>query len=448
MSEIQMEPEKTRIEKPQEPEDLGKLFKDYFTKIILFDFGLKKFYFRKKMKGRKLLIDIQLEVVLHSFNRFMQKYLIFHNDEKSNDSSMDSPLIDPKELPKQTSGSPKEEDFIGNLLKFEGIIEMLINIGPFEMFREVKCMILTEFETTATAIQKYLEKKNEKDLLVFTNITQTILFSVSFMVVKLDYYTITINCLVEKLNRFFIDFVTRAKDSKAQSFVSCLNLVQKFIKIKKTYMTEFCLSSTTKKESLFNFSFNKFCSFGRYFFNNLYLMMDNDVGPIPRLGKQKVNTKFDKDFTPRKKLKKVFSKTTILPRSAKSQTNVTNFTDKNLNNTENRIFDFSLQNITRKTIKSEAIVRRRSRYGKLYPEMYKLFKIYFISKLANWKYVSINISGQKKEEICRICEKTFKIDNFILHVFYCKEQKMYIQNYNELRGELNKSIEKLVKYKE
>jgi hypothetical protein len=461
MSEIQMEPEEVKNE-PKEKEDLVKSFKDYFTKIISFKFGFKKYYFTRKMPGMKFYANIHLEIILQTFRKLIEKYDLMAdlNDSDSRDSSTDSPLLTAKEevievnvgtnVQTNKPASPKEQDFISNLYKFQSIIEVLINIGPYEMFREVKSMILTEFETTALAIQKYLEKINsEKDMKLFTCLTQKILFIVSLIVFKLDYYTITVNCLVEKLNRFFIDFVTRAKDSKQNNFVRCLNLVQKFIKIKKNYMTDFCMSTVTnnKAESMFNFAFNKFCSFGRYFFNNLYLMMDNDIKLIPRRGQRSnFKTKIVKELTPKTGCPSRKESSKLPPRHSRSQTCVTKYLIKD----DICTLDGSTSEMgeTRKKIKCKTIVRRRSKFGRLNPEMDKLFKIYFISKLAKWKYVSVNTSGQKKEEICRICEKTYKIDNFILHLFYCKEQKLYIQNYNEMRNELNKCLEKLNKYKE
>jgi hypothetical protein len=436
MSEIQMEVEKPKEEK--EPEDFVKTFKDYFTKIITFNFSFKKFYFQGKMPGMKFFANLQLEIILYRFRKFIDKYDLM-TEMDSNDSSMDSPLVDNIE---NKLICPKEKDFIDNLYKFESIIEVLINIGPYEMLREVKSMILSEFETTVCAIQKYLADK-EKDLQYFTTIMHKILFIVSLIVFKLDYYTISVNCLVEKLNLFFIDFVTRAKDTKRTNFAKCLNLVQKFIRIKKNYMTEFCMVATisTKKESMFNFAFHKFCSFGRYFFNNLYIMIDADLTLNTRLTRQRATfkTKVLKDTQP--KSISLFSKeTSITPKHSRSQTCVTKFLVKD------ELCKLEIK--TKKIIKSKTVVRRRSKYGRLNPEMDKLFKIYFVSKLAKWKYISINYTGTKKEEICRICEKTFRIESFILHLFYCKEQKLFIQNYNELRGELNRCLEKLNKYKE
>jgi hypothetical protein len=448
MSEIQMEPEDVKKE-PKEKEDLVKTFKEYFTKIISFKFGFKKYYFTRMMPGMKFYSDIHLEIILQSFRRLIEKYdLMAHlNRDDSNDSSTDSPMMAIEVKPV----SPKEKDFISNLYKFQSIIEVLINIGPYEMFREVKSMILTEFETTALAIQKHLEKTNNvKDMQMFICLTQRILFIVSLIVFKLDYYTITINCLVEKLNRFFIDFVTRAKDSKQNNFVKCLNLVQKFFKIKKNYMTDFCMTATPingKIESMFNFAFNKFCSFGRYFFSNLYMMMDNDIKLIPRISKQRAifKTKKMKDLTPKSSslFRHEFSK--LPPRNSRSQTCVTKFLLKD----DICKLEQSSDMEHRKKVKFNTVVRRRSKFGRLNPEMDKLFKTYFISKLVKWKYLSVNSTNQKsQDQICRICEKTYKIDNFILHLFYCKEQKLYIQNYNELRSELNKCLEKLNKYKE
>ena len=50
------------------------------------------------------------------------------------------------------------EIFLENLFKFENIIQVLIESPPEELYKEVKQMILIEFENISFEIRNYLEQ--------------------------------------------------------------------------------------------------------------------------------------------------------------------------------------------------------------------------------------------------------------------------------------------------
>ena len=296
---------------------------------------------------------------------------------------------------------------------------MLIKIQPEDLFKEVKSLILNEFDNTTNEIENYLEQnKNEKSKKLLTRISANILFIISDLTYKLDYYNLTINCIVEKLNRFFIDFVEITKNSI--HFPKILDLIQKFVKIKKTFMKDFIEIREKNKEGefedydfdnkiIYNFALNKFCSFGRYFFNNLPDLVDINISNNSNFKNQalytnRINNTFKNNY------KNVLSKC--------------NFIRRNEIDTGNHLMDGK---------------------NKLYLDKY--FKFYFKSKLVLWKYSFIQ-PGTKKIEICRICEKTFEINEFVLHLYFCKEQKLNHHNLLEIKYSLKKPLDNLKNYRE
>jgi len=429
-------------------------------------------FFDKEIESNKNLLDINLEIILNILRNFKEKQLERLNLEKlenindlslsmeSGDSSMDSPELSGRNKSEKANKcklshlkeTVENENFIDNLEKFEQIVEILIKTNPEDLFREVKSIILNEYESTVNEIKHYLEQnKNESTKKFLTCISANILFIISTITYKLDYYTITVNCLVEKLNKFFIFFVESTKNS--HNYVKSLDLVQKFVKIKKTYMKDFidnrqkipeesmensasisssALMGSGKENSIsaiagnenlnvnvnerifYNFAFNKFCSFGRYFFNNIFSLLD-------------FNVFIDQDYLSKTKIKYERLKDEFGCIVNVFKNKIKNRQGKNFFLWKKRVGKFEMQK------------------SKL--KLDKYFRMFFNSKLASWKYTMIQ-PGVKKIEICRICETTFEINEFVLHLFFCKEIRMNNQSLIEIKHEMKKAVETLKTYRE
>jgi len=411
---------------------------------------------------------MNLEIILNILRNFKEKQLEKIDLENANlslsleseDSSFDSPDLSQSKIKTKNDQKRKNsqiriiteiENFIENLEKFEQIIEILIKTSPEDLFREVKSIILNEYESTINQIKHYLElNKNESSKKFLTCISANILFIISTITYKLDYYTITVNSLVEKLNKFFIHFVENTKDSN--KFVKNLDLVQKFVKIKKTFIKDFLdnkqkipeeitensintynslgsgadnstsgittidnFQQINSNEKLFyNFALDKFCSFGRYFFNNIFSLLDYSVNIDPYVGYLK-----GLDYRKLKDEKGCYI----------------NIYKKKIENRKDKIL-FIWKN---KNKKSE------SERNKLILDKY--FRMFLNSKLASWKYATIQ-PGVKKMEICRICETNFEINEFVLHLNFCKDIRMNNQGILNIKQEMKKIIGKLKDYRE
>jgi len=466
-------------------------------------------------------------------------------------------------------GDPLKENFE----KFERILEILIQTSPEELFREVKSLILNEYDKTTLEIQGYLERRKNGTVLckLFTWISQSILYMLSKVSFKLDIYSLTVNCLVEKMNRIFVDFVEKYSnlcynDSlqvKNKFFSKSLNIILRFIKLKKYFIKEFCQNnksdlryhenSTTNLQGIMNtpgptygtsptdstqktpninnvnndkfkFSFNKFNSFGRYLFNNCSALMNiqnYNNSPITisnkeifrnltsNFNKSKGNSKLliekmknkllvikfhssiyvnNKECHPNSTFN--FSRTNSIAiqnskeittcnigHPSNSQANLLIHLPKN--SLGNNMSCSSLAGIGSNpfavtqdiTGSNTSAVNMAPKYNhtnssasmkdgpvsnqhhpnstpkRTHLDVY--FKLYFTFKLANWKYTSIQSENfTKKNEICRICENTFTISDFILHISFCKEQRLYYQKLIDLNKDLNYSLEALKRYKD
>ena len=76
-------------------------------------------------------------------------------------------------------------------------------------------------------------------------------------------------------------------------------------------------------------------------------------------------------------------------------------------------------------------------------ELEKQFQFYFNTKLIVWKDVTLKVDSKKLYEICRICEQQVPMNEFILHVNYCKEQKIFYGQMKLIKANLMKLISSL-----
>jgi len=154
-----------------------------------------------------------------------------------------------------------------------------------------------------------------------------------------------------------------------------------------------------------NSAFNRFCSFGRYFFNNLLSLIDMNI-----------NVEINQNDIELNKQKNVFNIFKFKYKSGKREFRWKNYNKLYLINVESNSMD-------------------------------KYFRLYFTTKLATWKYSTIQ-AGTKKQEICRICETNFEINEFVLHMFFCKEQRVNNQQIVDIKSTLKNALEDLKGYRE
>ena len=151
------------------------------------------------------------------------------------------------------------QEFLIKLGNFENVIDALINIHPSEYYHELKKVILNEFERTRRELYQFIQnakmtsKRNELDqdrehlYHLIISISQIVLFVVSNISFRLDYYSLTMNCLFERLKSYIIILVESkiaqitqftspsSKNKKLKSF----HLIGHAISLSKSFVEEF-----------------------------------------------------------------------------------------------------------------------------------------------------------------------------------------------------------------
>ena len=112
-----------------------------------------------------------------------------------------------------------------------------------------------------------------------------------------------------------------------------------------------------------------------------------------------------------------------------------------------------------KTIRSLFIISQLRNIFYNYPNKYyqrkkkykliRTFQLYYELKLIFWKsvYTKIETDIKNSNICCRICEQNIPLNDFVLHVFYCKEQYHYYKNMNKFKKKINKYVKALEIYR-
>jgi hypothetical protein len=454
-------------------EDTYDYFGTQIQSILKFKLEFDRQYLECVIYQRKSYVNMILEIILLNLKKFKENYLTKIMNETIYESPLSiSSFVSDRNKSQLPSNDNNKILLKENFEKFERILQIIIQMSPEELFREVKSLILNEFDKTTLEIQNYLEKhKNKNGTKLFTWISQSILYVLSWITFKLDIYSITVNCLVEKINKFFVDFIERYSnmlsdaDNKPSSLLSNkyviknLNIIHRFIKLKKYFIKDFCQNKDSEfryfenvnneVNDKFKFSFNKFNSFGRYLFNNCLVLMNLEPG-LPsnnrKISRSNLKNKFYydiaelKNFTQKVRKKNLIMKLHTDPENQNSnKARRTSFLELQTSNS-NSSLNNSNNLITLHHSGSNKHITKN--------ELDVYFKLYFTFKLANWKYTSIQSENIVKNEICRICENSFPINDFVLHISFCKYQRLYMQKIINLNKDLKWAFEDLKAYEE
>ena len=315
------------------------------------------------------------------------------------------------------------QEFLIKLGNFEDVIDALINIHPSEYYHELKKVILNEFERTRRELYQFIQnakmntssKRNELDqdrehlYHLIISISQIVLFVVSNISFRLDYYSLTMNCLFERLKSYIIILVESkivqitkftspsSKNKKLKSF----HLIGHAIALSKSFVEEFYLNPKN------DYSISVFSSFGRFILNNFcHACCNCPVMTLPR-----------EEF----------------------------FENRNINNS------FSKSLFWNRQCYKEYLVKSKMRFHSppLILKLEKFFRLYFNLKLLMWRNRSVVAdSAKKNKEICRICENSIPIEEYISHIYYCKEQKVFYEQMKKIKDQIKETITQIDFFKE
>ena len=390
-------------------------FNEFLIKVLLFKKHFDYKVIQNFIRSEKTFLDTIIEIIRELIRRFKQNY-----EDRDNLNINDDDI-----------------ELLNKFDKFDNVLEAMIETRPEEFYREVKNMILNEFEKSRYEIAQFLDnykgkKKRKKKLIdidffssnsrlnsnfeskdalsneeitqFIVSISQSCLFVLSNILFKLDYYSLTMNYLFEKIKNYmsiFIDslikenvLIQKAKISQ----MKILHFIEHIFSLSKTFTT--ILYNDNDDDDRLNL--NIFSSSGKYILNNFIEIVSKCNHLI---------FSSDEKFEKRKNLlyKIIFDKNKKEIIQYKQYLQTLYMHNTKMNNTE----------------------------------LEKQFQYYFNTKLIVWKNVFLKVESKNLYEICRICEHQVPINEFILHVNYCKEQKIFYTKMRIVKGNLIKLVSTL-----
>ena len=410
-----------------------------FLHILLFKKYLDYYFFEKKIP----LIKLDLDNVLIIINKKIEE--------------LKSKLID--ECPILSKSV-----LIEKLNEFNEIILSLIETKPQEFYKQVKIVILSHFEQIRLEIFELIENlcdktnninsMNTKDInqikkdvtfnhgilfnfLVSMNgadnyyendldvhltsevreniisvilprkklilqfiedITHELLFSMTKFSYVMDYYTLSISELNQRLLEI-IDLHLKQKDTFLDEKEKIILFLIELI---------FELSVGFNRKPSFEFQ-NMHITLGNFLLNNLMELI-----PKTQIFNFSYHNDFKKFFINENKL--YSEKLLIRSLFIKSQQS-------------NLFYNYSTR-----------FSQKKNKY-----KLNKTFQLYYEIKYFFWKSIYTKTETDKKESniCCRICEQNIPLNDFVLHVFYCKEQNNYYKTITKYKAKMKENIKSL-----
>ena len=420
------------------------LFLSLFEKILLFKKQLDIFFFRNKLPAIKFDLDNSLQIINKKLEELINKLVL------------ECPILCKSVL-------------IDKLHELSEVIRSLIETKPQEFYKEVKFLILSKFEKIRLQIFELLEnlheniEDNENDLEEINKIKNECKFN----------HGILFNAYLERndnenddddidndnINNFHL--TSEIKENIVSVIIPRKNQILQFIED----ITHDILFSLTKFSYIIDYYSLSISNLNLQLFKNIIFYIEKKKNKInlPKYNDNKtlflieliliLNRTFTKkslrDFN--KKLrtsessiqnsmgKFILNNINELISKCKGFDNIKKFTNKKI---PNSLFNKAYENCLfyKHYIKS---------YKNKKIELTKAFKFYYDLKLIFWKSVYTKIEENIKSPTicCRICEQNISLNEFVLHVYYCKEQNNYYKKMNSIKSKIQKYINSLEIYR-
>ena len=328
-------------------------FKEILSQILEFKYNLDEMYFNKYIIQEKLYIDHIVDLVINKIISVKYKLINIIKSLKNNTYINDTYNEDNKSILSENNIGSTDNQYSNqkhniNNNSLLNLIENFIclnitlrNIKANEIYRESKVAIMkvyynltldikkeiafliTDINNNIEDLNKNIDKYTDESILKMFNenksllelilkdfklYSQSILFLYSNIMLRLDFYQITLNNLMGNLNSYFSYFITHSKNQ----FVKALKFLENYIMLKKTYMEQFTSNGSNpdianndykasdynkdedisikvnnifEKQNTINNKANvnsvnddiflsKFLSFGRFFFSKMYYIVE------------------------------------------------------------------------------------------------------------------------------------------------------------------------------
>ena len=419
------------------------LFISIFEKILLFKKQIDTYFFRNKLPVIKFDLDNSLQII--------QKRL----DDLNNKLIKECPILSKSVL-------------IDKLTEFSEVIKILIETKPQEFYKEVKFIILSKFEKIRLEIFELLENLHENieedtnDLQEINKIRNKCKFN----------HGILFNTYVDMSdnegenddeidNNLNFHLTSEVKENIISVILPRKNQILQFIED----ITHDILFSLTKFSYLIDYYSLSISNLNMQLFKTIVLYVEknrNDIGKS-QYNDNKILFLIELVLI----LNRTFTKKSLIDfkkRINASESSIQNSMGKFILNNINELipkckgFDNDKKCLDKKFTESLFIKSYENFfYYKIYMksfknkriELAKSFKFYYDLKLIFWKSVYTKMEENLKSPTicCRICEQNIPLNEFVLHVYYCKEQNNYYKKMNSIKSKIKKYINSLEIYK-
>ena len=416
-------------------------FMNVLLKILIFKKYLDYYFFEKKIPLIKLDLDNILIIISKKIDELKSKLI--------NECQILSKSV-----------------LIEKLNEFNEIILSLIETKPQEFYKQVKLVILSHFEQIRLEIFELLENlcdtsnnNNPINTQDITKIKKDVTFNHGILFNSL----VTMNCTENYYeNDLEIHLTSEIKENIISVILPRRKLILQFIEdishellfsmTKFSYVMDYytlIISDLNMRlvENIYNFLKYKDAYSNEkekkiLFLIELIFNLSVTFNKMPILDVQNIQNMLGNfilnnisELIPKSQIFDVFSLTNDF---------------KQILITGNKIFS---ENKTFRSlfIKSQQInlfynhLTKRNTKNKLI----KTFQLYYELKLIFWKSVYTKIENDLKDSniCCRICERNIPLNDFVLHVFYCKEQNHYYKNMNRFKMKIKGYIKTLEIYR-
>ena len=419
-------------------DDEKSQFVSIFEKILLFKKQIDCYFFRKKLP----LIKFDLDNTLQIINKKI--------DDLKNNLIRDCPILEKSIL-------------IEKLSIFTEVIKSLIETKPQEFYKEVKLVILTQFEKIRLEIFELLENLHESDNNEIIN-----LHDINKIKKECKFnHGILFNSLKEMNDDDEDDddsnslkLTSEIKENIISVILPIKNKILKFIE----EISHDILFSLTKFSYIIDYYSLSVSNLNLQLFKNIISYVEKNSEHIPNNMDNTILFLIELIFI----LNKSFTHKSLIDFKKKvnaSESSIQNSMGKFiLNNIKELIPKCQGLNSNRKFINKRYFKSLYSDsyksllYFKNYMKSFKInkkiklsksFKFYYDLKLIFWKsvYTKMDLNAKTSDICCRICEQNIPLIDFVLHVYYCKEQNHYYKKMNFFKSKMKKYIDSLEIYK-
>jgi len=413
-----------------------------FEKILLFKKQLDSFFFKKKLPLIKFDLDNSLKIINKKLDEF--KHILIK----------ECPILYKSVL-------------IDKMNEFSEVIISLIETKPQEFYKEIKLVILTQFEKIRLEIFELLENlentsknNNFKDINKIKNecnFNHGILFN-SLPEIN-DNNNYINNEIINNNNNNYLHLTSEIKENIISVIIQKKSQILKFIE----NLTHDILFSLTKFSYIIDFYSLSVSTLNTQLFKIIISYIEKNRNDL-KISKDKEN-----------KILLFIDLVLILNRSFTKQSLIDfekkgNFYGSSIQNSMGK---FILNNINELIPKCQGLnviskywnnklsslfINSNGNYlsyknylksANKKIELVKSFKFYYDLKLIFWKsvYTKIDTNAKTPNICCRICEQNIPLNEFFFHVYYCKEQSNYYKKMNNFKIKIKKYINLLEIYR-